>query len=94
MMLPAAEQSIAVYGVDRVGLAGLMPARIVIGRMSRLPWEARRNLRPEANEKSISMALKKAGATKLDRVSLGKKLETTGRESHRALGDQGSSHGA
>jgi hypothetical protein len=46
--------------------------------ISRMPWEARRNLRPEANEKSISMALKKAEATKLERVSLGKKLETTG----------------
>ena len=46
--------------------------------ISRFPLEARRNLRPEANEKSISMALKKAGATKLDRVSLGKNLETTG----------------
>lgn len=56
----------------------LISVEDVISRMSRLPWEARRNLRPEANEKSISMALKKAGATKLERVSLGKKLETTG----------------
>jgi Bifunctional DNA primase/polymerase, N-terminal/Family of unknown function (DUF5906) len=56
----------------------LISVEDVINRISRLPWEARRNLRPEANEKSISMALKKAGAAKLDRVSLGKKLETTG----------------
>ena len=56
----------------------LITVEDVISRMSRLPWEARRTLRPEANEKSISMALKKAGATKLERVSLGKKLETTG----------------
>jgi hypothetical protein len=56
----------------------LITVEDVISRMSRQPWEVRRNLRPEANEKSISMALKKAGATKLERVSLGKKLETTG----------------
>jgi hypothetical protein len=56
----------------------LISVEDLISRMSSLPWEARRTLRPEANEKSISMALKKAGATKLDRVSLGKKLETTG----------------
>ena len=56
----------------------LISVEDVISRLSRSPWEARRNLRPEMNEKSISMALKKAGALKLDRVSLGKELDTTG----------------
>lgn len=46
--------------------------------MSNLSWGTRRNLRPEANEKSLSVALKNAGAVKLERVSLGKKLDTTG----------------
>ena len=56
----------------------LISVEDVITRMNRLTWEARKALRPDANEKSISMALKKAGALKLDRVSLGKELDTTG----------------
>ena len=45
--------------------------------LQRLPYEAR-HLRPTPTEKSLSMALKSAGAVKLDRVSLGRALETTG----------------
>jgi Family of unknown function (DUF5906)/Primase C terminal 2 (PriCT-2) len=43
----------------------------------RLPYDAR-DLRPTPNGKNVSMALKKAGALQLSRVSLGKELETTG----------------
>jgi hypothetical protein len=45
--------------------------------LARLPYEAR-HLRPSPTEKSLTMALKSAGAAKLDRVSLGRVLETTG----------------
>lgn len=45
--------------------------------LQRLPYAAR-NLRPAPTEKSIGMALKSAGAVKLDRVSLGHVLDTTG----------------
>ena len=50
--------------------------------LARLPYLLR-NLRPAPTEKSIGMALKSAGAVKLDRVSLGRVLETTG--SHRTV---------
>ncbi len=56
----------------------LISVEDVLDRMSNLSWGTRRNLRPEANEKSLSVALKNAGAVKLERVSLGKKLDTTG----------------
>jgi hypothetical protein len=45
--------------------------------LQRLPYEVLR-LKPAPTEKSIGMALKSAGAVKLDRVSLGRVLETTG----------------
>jgi hypothetical protein len=44
--------------------------------VSRLPFEAR-DLRPAPTDKSMATALRRAGAHKLDRVSLGKELETT-----------------
>ena len=45
--------------------------------LARLPYEAR-HLRPTPTEKSVSMALKSVGAVRLDRVSLGRPIETTG----------------
>jgi hypothetical protein len=45
--------------------------------VSRLPFELR-DLRPVPNEKSMAVALRKVGARKLERVSLGRKLESTG----------------
>lgn len=44
--------------------------------VSRWPYEAR-DLRPAPNDKSVATALRKAGAWRLDRVSLGKELPTT-----------------
>jgi hypothetical protein len=43
----------------------------------RLPFELR-DLRPVPNEKSMAVALRKAGARRLERVSLGRELESTG----------------
>lgn len=45
--------------------------------VSRLPFEAR-DLRPVPNDKSMATALRKAGARKLERVSLGKELGSNG----------------
>jgi hypothetical protein len=45
--------------------------------VSRLPFELR-DLRPAPNEKSMAVALRKAGARKLERVSLGRELKSTG----------------